>query len=576
MNNFSFKNKDSLFETNSNNKLTLDSKHKDMIIDLKKKKNNINTIKKKVKKLEGIYQSLEKYFDYYKKNINKYPHNYSFANNDLHAVKSSNFYIKSSKYDDRNYYVNADESIPEYPSKLDINGYNDDNDESLSEEQYIDKIDIEDMTCDIYDSFISENSKIKNIENYRDLHLPMIKNQILNIKNKIKELKLSLNKLENNEDENNYYLVNGTVIFKYFNGKNYSTEVLNENSKVEKKKIVKKSTSNIENFLKPKNAPDNAPASIFGTPKSNEHPSSKTTNTTEKNDKNLDIEILKREALNIIDSDYYNSDTVVTTLVNDKEKNINEWVSKKKGFNRADIYEKFMSSVNAHHGMKPVVDQNYNKCLSCGSTNLKINNYECFSTCDDCGLMEYIFVDTDKRSYKEPPPENTYFAYKRINHFREWLAQFQAKESTDIPEKVYKVIIEEIDKNRIRDMVNLSTEKVRDFLKKHKLNKYYEHIPHIIYRLNGKKPPVIPKDMEEKLCTLFIDIQTPFNKVKPPGRKNFLSYAFVIYKFCQLLELDELAENFTLLKDKDKLNQQEDIWKKMCKELNWEYIATLS
>ena len=198
MNNFSFKNKDSLFETNSNNKLTLDSKHKDMIIDFKKKKNNINTIKKKVKKLEGIYQSLEKYFDYYKKNINKYPHNYSFANNDLHAVKSSNFYIKSSKYDDRNYYVNADESIPEYPSKLDINGYNDDNDESLSEEQYIDKIDIEDMTCDIYDSFISENSKIKNIENYRDLHLPMIKNQILNIKNKIKELKLSLNKLENN------------------------------------------------------------------------------------------------------------------------------------------------------------------------------------------------------------------------------------------------------------------------------------------------------------------------------------------------------------------------------------------
>jgi len=38
MNNFSFKNKDSLFETNSNNKLTLDSKNKDMIIDLKKKK----------------------------------------------------------------------------------------------------------------------------------------------------------------------------------------------------------------------------------------------------------------------------------------------------------------------------------------------------------------------------------------------------------------------------------------------------------------------------------------------------------------------------------------------------------
>jgi hypothetical protein len=31
----------------------------------------------------------------------------------------------------------------------------------------------------------------------------------------------------------------------------------------------------------------------------------------------------------------------------------------------------------------------------------------------------------------------SYYAYKRINHFNEWLAQFQAKESTEIPAYVY-------------------------------------------------------------------------------------------------------------------------------------------
>ena len=288
----------------------------------------------------------------------------------------------------------------------------------------------------------------------------------------------------------------------------------------------------------------------------------------------MDIEILKREALNINNTDYY--DTEVTTLINEEEKNMNEWVSKKIGFNKADMYELFMANVDDTYNIKPRVDTSYNKCPSCDSINLKINSYECFMTCEDCGLLEYVFIDTDKRSYKEPPPENTYFAYKRINHFREWLAQFQAKESTDIPEHVYKIIIGEIKKNRINNMTNLTTDKVRDFLKKHRLNKYYEHIPHIIYKLNGQKPPVISKEMEEKLCTLFKDIQTPFNKVKPAERKNFLSYSFVIYKFCQLLELDDLADNFTLLKNKEKLNQQEDIWKKICKELNWEYIPTIS
>ena len=38
-----------------------------------------------------------------------------------------------------------------------------------------------------------------------------------------------------------------------------------------------------------------------------------------------------------------------------------------------------------------------------------------------------IFADSDKPSYKDPPKEISYFKYKRINHFNEWLAQFKIK-----------------------------------------------------------------------------------------------------------------------------------------------------
>ena len=37
-----------------------------------------------------------------------------------------------------------------------------------------------------------------------------------------------------------------------------------------------------------------------------------------------------------------------------------------------------------------------------------------------------------KNLLKEPPKEVCFYAYKRINHFREILAQFQAKETTQI------------------------------------------------------------------------------------------------------------------------------------------------
>ena len=48
--------------------------------------------------------------------------------------------------------------------------------------------------------------------------------------------------------------------------------------------------------------------------------------------------------------------------------------------------------------------------------------------CPKCGIIEKILTELDKPSFKDPPREISYFAYKkRINHFNEWLSQFQFK-----------------------------------------------------------------------------------------------------------------------------------------------------
>ena len=168
----------------------------------------------------------------------------------------------------------------------------------------------------------------------------------------------------------------------------------------------------------------------------------------------------------------------------------------------------------------------------------------------------------------------SYFAYKRINHFNEWLAQFQAKESTDIPEEVYEKILVELKKERIENMCELTPQKLREILKKLKKNKYYEHVPHIINKLNGQPPPIMTRETEEELRRMFKEIQIPFHKHCPKARKNFLSYSYVLHKFVQLLELDEFLPCFPLLKSHDKLVQQDKVWKKICQHVNWEFYPS--
>ena len=74
---------------------------------------------------------------------------------------------------------------------------------------------------------------------------------------------------------------------------------------------------------------------------------------------------------------------------------------------------------------------------------------------------------------------------------------------------------------------------------------------------------------------MFKEIQEPFMKVCPKNRKNFLSYSYVLHKFVELLELDQYKSCFPLLKSREKLHQQDKIWKDICKILKWEYIRSI-
>jgi Poxvirus Late Transcription Factor VLTF3 like/A2L zinc ribbon domain len=247
----------------------------------------------------------------------------------------------------------------------------------------------------------------------------------------------------------------------------------------------------------------------------------------------------------------------------------------KKILNKDEIYEKYMkvidkNYISVNNDDVPIFD----KCGLC-QVEMLLNNNTGILICPNCGATENIIIDSDKPSFKEPPKEMTSFCYKRINHLNEFLAQFQAKETTDIPEDVYNEILLEIKKERITNMAHITPEKMRIILKKIKKNDYYEHIPYIINQLNGLPAPVIAPEIEEIIRGMFKAIQIPFEKYCPHKRKNFLSYNYVMYKFFELLELDEYLDCFQLLKSRTKLHQQDLIWKNICLDLNWQFIKSL-
>jgi hypothetical protein len=116
---------------------------------------------------------------------------------------------------------------------------------------------------------------------------------------------------------------------------------------------------------------------------------------------------------------------------------------------------------------------------------------------------------------------------------------------------------------------------MKQILKTLRYNQYYEHIPNIISKLNRLPPPTISREMEETLRNMFKEIQEPFARHCPSIRVNFLSYSYVLHKLCQLLDLDSFTECFPLLKNRDKLRQQDMIWEKICNDLKWKFYPSV-
>lgn len=230
------------------------------------------------------------------------------------------------------------------------------------------------------------------------------------------------------------------------------------------------------------------------------------------------------------------------------------------------------SNANPH----PVMDlDGEDFCAQC-NIPMRLAPHRALMVCVKCGCFSsYIDGTTNSMAYGDEIEISSMYCYKRLNHFRLQLAQLQATETTEVPQKIIDKVLEELNGRGVKKPEDVTIKMIREILKKMKQRKCYDHIPQIYSRVTGIPPVRLTPELEEKLRLMFINIQEPFEKHCPPGRRNFLSYKFLLYKMFQLLGLDELLPYMTLLKGKDKLMKQDAIYRECCKELDWTFIPSL-
>jgi hypothetical protein len=246
---------------------------------------------------------------------------------------------------------------------------------------------------------------------------------------------------------------------------------------------------------------------------------------------------------------------------------------------KTELYNGYIKKFNPELDTIHIKKNEKKVCTKCQLEEFYYDQKISCEVCNNCGLTNYIVFAEDNNSiYTENSEQVAVFNYKRNNHFQECLNQLQAKENTSIPPIIIQRLAAEFKKYNITNPKLFTPSLVKVYLRKLEYNKYYEHIPTIINEFCGLPAPKLTPELEQQLKIMFDEIQIPFEKYRLqicPQRKNFLNYNYVFYKMCELLNKDEFLNCFPLLKSREKLYEHDLIWKGICNDLRWQFIASI-
>ena len=171
------------------------------------------------------------------------------------------------------------------------------------------------------------------------------------------------------------------------------------------------------------------------------------------------------------------------------------------------------------------------------------------------------------------------YMYDRKVHFRDCIKQYQGKQNSTIPDKVYTELTTELENHYILEnspekeikFKNVTKNHVLLFLKELGYANHYENVHLIHHVLTCKKQHDI-SSLEDQLLDDF-DILTDLydKKYKDINRKNFINTQYVLYQLLQRHKYRCDKEEFIILKTIDRKFFHDEVCQNLFEHLGWNH-----
>jgi hypothetical protein len=223
---------------------------------------------------------------------------------------------------------------------------------------------------------------------------------------------------------------------------------------------------------------------------------------------------------------------------------------------------------------RPVNLLPFDMCPRCRVTMLN-NPYTQQLVCPTTGCKHFKRF-ADMTSAALPFGEDyTYmkFTYDPNTHLKETIRNAEGAESAIVPASTLEQLMQELRRRGIRPC-DLTIPLIRQVCDETKLVRA-EHTVQVHARLSGRSPHRMTAFMKDKMSIMFHAMVVPYRR-HCGARNNNLSFQYLMYKFCELEGYFEMLEPLSLLRAQVNLAHHDAIMVKVCEELGWQYIPTVT
>ncbi len=242
------------------------------------------------------------------------------------------------------------------------------------------------------------------------------------------------------------------------------------------------------------------------------------------------------------------------------------------------LFSKYSNSTVVH--TLPIIS--YSRCEDC-DRDMKLIPLSSEMVCVSCGKTEILSgtVFEYEQLYYQEGQRTKHGSYDPSKHCKFWIERIQARESKAIPDSIINAIKACIRRNNVKNIDDITCEEIRKYLRQTKNTSYNEHVPLIRKIITGVTPPQLSDREVQLIILIFSKAIKIYDEIKPTDKTNVMYHPYLIYKIIEhILKVPNMRrrKNAILscihLQSRETLIENDNIWKKVCRSIDIEYIST--